>query len=379
MFTLKNCTYLSDEWELKKGDVSVEGEKIVSVGRSSGGEEIDIGDGVLVPGFTDIHIHGANGIDIMTSSPDDIAAMAEYLPAQGVTAFMPTTVSGMKEEILRAVENVREARAKNRMGADIAGVHIEGPFVNLKRKGAFNPKTLRSPDAAEYDRFRKAAGDEMKLRITLAPELPGGLELIRHVRETGGYVTLGHTDATEAVALKGLESGANCFTHLFNAMRGLHQREPGAAGAALLGDSFVELICDGMHVQPDMVKLVFRVKDHGKIALVTDAVLAMGLGDGVYDFCDYKVIVQHGLVREEDGTIAGSTLTMQDAVRNAMRFAGIDLTHAVKCASLVPAQVIGMDGITGSITEGKRADLVVLDKSGFVTRTYCAGKKVYEK
>jgi len=378
LFTFKNCTYLSDSWELKQGDVSFEADRIVSGIPGKGGEEIDLGRNILIPGYMDIHIHGANGIDVMTASVDELVTLAEFLPTFGVTSFFPTTVADTTENIVKAIKNVKEAQAKNKKGAAIAGIHIEGPFVNPKRKGAFDITKLRNPDIQEYDQFREAA-EGMKIRMTAAPELPGSLELIHHVTETGGSVTLGHTDATQAQAMEGLKNGANCFTHLFNAMRGLYQREPGAAGAALLGDSYMEIICDGMHVHPDMVKLAFKVKDHEKIAMITDAVLAMGLGDGKYIFCGKKILVQDGLVREEDGTIAGSTLTMEKAVINVMKFTGLDLEHTVKSSSLIPARVTGLDHLTGSITAGKIADFAVLDEDHHVVQTYCRGKLAYQR
>lgn len=381
MFTFKNCTYLADDWTLRRGDVTVDGDRIVSAGTGGAlpaGDAVDASEWVLTPGLLDIHIHGAFGIDIMSASTDELVALTQKLPQFGVTGFFPTTVAATGDRILGAIRNVRQAAEKHEPGTAIDGIHIEGPFVSHEKKGAFDPAMLRDPDCAEYDRFAEAAKG-LKLRITAAPELNGACAFYRHVHEKGGLVTIGHTNATKEIALKGLDAGATCFTHLFNAMSGLHHREPGVAGAALLSDAYVELICDGMHVVPDMVDLVFRVKDHDKMVLISDAILAAGLGDGDYNFWNFHITVKDGLAREDSGTIAGSTLTMIHAVSNVQKFAGLGFAQAVKCASLIPARAVGLDGELGSITPGKRADLLVLGKDHELLKTYCRGREVYSR
>lgn len=381
MFTFKNCTYLADSWTLQKGDVAFDGGRIVYAGPGGAGGAGDFADAsewVIVPGFLDIHIHGAFGIDIMSASVDDLALLAQKLPSFGVTGFFPTTVAADTERTLAAIRNVRLAAETGGPGTAVAGIHIEGPFVSREKKGAFDPAMLRGPDCAEFDRFA-AEAKGLRLRITAAPELEGACAFFRHVREKGGLVTIGHTNATQAVAMQGLEAGATCFTHLFNAMSGLHHREPGVAGAALLSDAYAELICDGMHVVPDMVDLVFRTKDHDKLVLISDAILAAGLGDGDYHFWNFHIAVKDGLAREDSGTIAGSTLTLAKAVSNVQKFAGLGFEQAVKCASLIPARAVGLDRELGSITPGKRADLLVLDKNRELLKTYCGGREAYSR
>ena len=377
MLTFINGSYVSDDFLIKKGNVTINGENIISAGSGEvSGKTVDLNGNLLSPGFIDIHIHGAKKTDIMDGNADSINRLAVFLASTGTTSFFPTTVAADTESILDAIQRVRKASQKPQ-GASIDGVHIEGPFVSSRRKGVFDPSFLRRPSTSEYDLFHDAAGS-LKVRITAAPELEGSARFFRHVRMRGGCVSIGHSDGLEKDAIRGLENGANCFTHLFNAMRGIHHREPGIAGAAIDSSAYTELICDGMHVVPTIVRMVFRARDPNLIALITDAMPAMGCGDGDYSFCGSSVHVKNGKVTEDDGTMAGSTLTMVNAVKNAERFADISLAQAIRCASLVPAKAAGIADRTGSITPGKRADLIVMDYGADIKEVYCRGKKIYD-
>lgn len=381
MITLKNGTFLSSKWEFERGDVVIDDSVIASVGtqQAGGGNVIDASGCTIVPGLIDIHTHGAIGIDIMTASPQEIQKFASFLARNGVTAFLPTTITAPIEAIEAAVANVRAAAENGTGGATIEGVHIEGPYIAHKHRGCHDESAIKLPDTAEYDEFRKILGENLILRVTVAPEIPNGADFIKYVCSHGGIVTQGHSDGYSEAARLGIESGANAFTHLFNGMTGIHHREPGFAGEALLDHAFVEVICDGLHIHPDIIRMITRLKDIGEIVLVTDSMLATGIGDGNYEFGGRKIKVESGLAKTGEGTIAGSTLLLFKAVKNLSAITGMPFEKALKTATLNPARAIGIDAKTGSIEAGKRADILVLDDKLDIVYTFCKGKIVYER
>jgi len=388
MIILRNAEYLAPSGEFIKGDIFIKGERIYSLRLRDGNDKEDIQESCLagaeiidlegkkvVPGFIDMHTHGAVGYDVAVASAEEIYEIAKYQAQNGTTTFMPTTVTDDINSTKRALEEIRKASNMKGEGATIAGAHIEGPYINVEKKGAHAAEWIKIPSKAEYDNFREILGP-LKTHITVAPEVKGGLDFIKYVRQNGGTVGIGHTNGDYDITMKAIEAGANIFTHLFNAMRGLAHREPGVVGAALSSDIPVELICDGIHVHPAIVKVVVRARGAEGVVLVTDSMQAAGLGDGEYEFAGSKIYVKDGRACQKDGTLVGSILCMFNAVRNMVNFAGVSLQDAVKMASLNPAKVLGIDDEVGTIEEGKRADLVVLNDDMQIDRVFCRGIQV---
>ncbi|MDP4094026.1 MAG: N-acetylglucosamine-6-phosphate deacetylase [Bacillota bacterium] len=383
MIALQNGCYLTPDGKFTKGDVIIENSKLkldhVSETLTNKEDCLDMEGLFVLPGLIDVHIHGAAGHDVMNSTPGQIKEMAGFLARNGVTSFVPTTMTAAAQSIKAALGNIKKASEMDSIAATIAGVHIEGPYINALQRGCHNPALIKPPDIEEFYSFRKIIGDDLKLRITVAPEVEGAMEYIKEVSVNGGSISLGHTDADSKIILEAVKNGAVSFTHLFNAMKGLHHREPGTAGAALAGDSYVELICDGIHVHPDIINLVYKIKGTDKIILITDSIPAAGMGDGEYRFGGYKVLVSEGQARNGNGALAGSTITLWQAVKNIMGFTGASLEAAVRMASINPARLIGLDNITGSIEEGKRADLFAVNKNLDIVYVFCKGRMVYKK
>ena len=335
---------------------------------------------VIVPGFIDVHIHGANGSDAMDATTDAIQNMASSLPKEGTTAFFPTTMTQRREAIERALENLN-SYIKNDNGpgkAEVAGIHLEGPFVNPKRKGAQPGEYVIPPSVDVFDRWFELSGRTIKL-VTLAPERDGGLELVRHLKELGVIPSIGHSDADYVEVKAAVEAGASHITHLYNGMKGLHHREPGTAGAALLLDELhVEIIADGFHIRPEMIDLAIRLKGLDKVVLITDAMRAKGLKDGKSELGGQTVYVSNGKATLEDGTLAGSILKLNHGVKNIMDFAGLSLPEAIKLATENPAREFGLYDRKGSIAPGKDADLVVLNAEYEPVLTLCRGETAFD-
>jgi N-acetylglucosamine-6-phosphate deacetylase len=297
-----------------------------------------------------------------------------YQAEHGTTSFLATTITSRMPELLAAVERISSHEPAG-AGARIAGLHIEGPYINPKQKGCHRIEWMKEPELSDYEGFRaRAAG--AKLHFTIAPELHGSTAFIAAATAAGSTISLGHSDATATQAVAGLGAGGTVFTHLFNAMTGLHHRELGMVGAALASSAFVELICDGVHVRPEVVDLVYRCKGKEQIVLVTDAMHAAGLGDGQYEFGGYRIVVKDGIARNEEGRLASSTISMLDALKNAMRFTGACLEDVIGMATRNPARVIGMEDRLGSLRPGAAADLVVLDDDLGIHAVLCSGRLV---
>lgn len=332
--------------------------------------------GILAPGFIELQLNGAYGADF-SNDGYSVASVAARLPETGVTAFLPTIITSPWETYPNRLSQVREAMRATRgaTGAQPLGVHLEGPYLSPARRGAHNQAFLRLPNV---DEMQPWADESITRIVTLAPELPGALDAIRALRGKGIVVSAGHSNATYAEATADFEAGITWGTHLYNAMRGLGHREPGLPGALLSASVPCGLIADGIHVHPAMVKLAFKAKGAQGITLVTDAMAAMGMSPGRYQLSDREVVVDETSARLADGTLAGSILTMDQAVRNVIEFTGCSLAEALTMATATPARVLGLDR-KGRIAPGYDADLVILDESLRVERTIVAGKSVYER
>lgn len=358
-------------------DVRVEGALVTKRGWSlqpvSGEPVVEAEGCVLAPGFIDVHIHGYAGHDMMEGE-DAVRHMSRGLTRHGVTSFLPTTMSASVEETNRAVRAVSRTMG-NAPGARVLGCHLEAPFLNARKKGAQRADTLLAPSLEAY-RALVQGGEQAARLLTLAPELPGARALIEALR---GEIVLsaGHTTATYDEMEQAAGWGISQVTHLFNAMNPLHHRDPSVPGAALSDDRLsVQMICDFVHLHPAVVRLAWASKGAGRCLLITDAMMATQMQDGLYDLGGQPVEVKAGQARLTDGTLAGSTLTMDQAVRNLIHGLGLPAADVLRMAATTPANCLG-EGRLGVVREGCPADLVLLDSEWQVRATYVNGRMAY--
>lgn len=332
----------------------------------------------LIPGLIDLHVHGAVNHDVMDASERALHAISDALAREGVTGFLATTMTASDQEIEKVLTVIAKTPERP-IGAALLGVHLEGPFISKSKMGAQQGEAAQIPDADLVHRWQRAADGKIKL-MTLAPELPEAIELIKELKEMGITASVGHTNATYAETEEAIAAGCHYATHLFNAMRGIQQREPGAAGALLLSDKVnAELIVDGFHLHPAIVDLALRVKGKDKLLLVSDAMRAKCMQDGEYELGGQMVYVKKGKATLADGTLAGSTLRLPQALQKMMTYTDCSLEMAVQMASLNPARILGLSQRKGSIEVGKDADLVVLDEKFEVIYTMREGIEVFKQ
>ncbi|MBU5347151.1 N-acetylglucosamine-6-phosphate deacetylase [Paenibacillus lautus] len=325
----------------------------------------------LIPGMIDVHIHGANGYDMMDGTEDSIQEVSRACAATGCTSFLATSVSSTIEDLMNMIRSVKSVIGREQ-GARIAGIHLEGPYLNPKRKGMQNEKYLRHPNLEEMKYIFQEAGSLIKM-VTIAPELPGGLELISFLKEQGVVIAVAHSDATYEEAKLAFAAGASHVTHCFNGMRPIHHRDPGLIVAAFEEPHVsLQAIVDQVHLHPAIVRLMHRLKGPEGMVLITDALQAMGLGDGNYIFGGHHVTVSEGIARLADGTLASSTVTMNEALR-LTEANGISMEDAVHMASTTPARILGLSH-KGKIEVGYDADLVLMDERYQVQWTMIEGK-----
>jgi N-acetylglucosamine-6-phosphate deacetylase len=339
---------------------------------------VDLGDAVLAPGLIDIHIHGGGGRDVMESAPEALPAVEQLLARHGVSSYYPTTVTAPLQEILAALERLAdaiEARA-NTDGASLRarplGIHLEGPFLSHAQRGVHPPESLLKPSPALFDRLWQASRGHIKI-MTIAPELDAAKETIADAVQRGVCVSLGHSDAPLGAARAAMAVGASHATHTFNAMRPLGHRDPGILGLVLTNSELsADIIVDGIHVDPAVVELFMKLKGPDKAVLITDATSATGMPDGHYRLGSFELEVKDGRC-VMGGKLAGSVLTMDQALRNVMEFAHLDLRDALRTATLNPAQVVGVHESRGTLRAGAQADIVVLNSRHEVIRTIIHG------
>ena len=367
---------------LENGLVTVKGERIVYVGERiplNGHYEVKKVHGYLWPGLIDIHVHGSGGADALDDSEEALTQMARSLLRFGVTGFLPTTMTVAKPVLAKAVSNIVCSATRIHDGAEVLGIHLEGPWLSPYYMGAQNPSYLVAPSETEAEWAVNTSQGMLKL-VTLAPERSGALEAIRVFAKNKVVVSLGHTDATWVQVESAVEAGASHVTHVFNAMRALHHREPGMAGAALTEDRLsVELIADGLHVHPAIIKILTKLKTLDQLLLISDGISAVGMRDGEYQLGGLPIIVRNGQATLGNGTLAGSLLTLNKAIFNMISLTNIPLWQAVRMASLTPAKKLGIANEYGSIEIGKKANLVVVDEAARVELVYREGKQLYRR
>lgn len=358
-------------------DLLTVGEQIHGVGASAVAQTtatLDATDCFVLPGFIDVHVHGGAGYDAMDATPEALAAMAHFFAQHGVTGFLATTMTAPHAMILAAVAAVGQWGEGIATGARILGVHVEGPYISLKFPGAQPAAYIRPPSLSEFAELLAAGPVRM---ITLAPEVDGAAELIAAARRQGVTVVWGHTNATYEMCVQAAGLGVTQATHTYNAMSGLHHRQPGVLGATLTLDTiYAQLIADNIHVHPAAMKVLARCKGVERTVLITDAMRAAGLPDGEYELGGQPVTVSDGSCRLADGTLAGSILTMERALANFMTATGLPLATAWPATSRTPAQSLGLAQHYGSLTPGYQADLVLLNAQLQVIATVVGGQVV---
>ncbi len=332
----------------------------------------------IAPGLFDTHIHGVGGYDVMDGHPDAIEQISKSIVRLGVTRFLPTTLTSSTAHLEKAIHAITEAVRKGLSGAKTEGIFLEGPYFTEQFKGAQNSEYFRNPNYKEFMKWQDMANGHIT-KIALAPERDGAIDFIRLLRKENICVSVAHSEASYDCCTEAVAAGAKIFVHLFNGMSGLHHRDPGVVGAAFMNDdTFAELICDGHHVHPDIAKLAIRIKGEN-IVLITDCMRAGLMPDGPYKLGEYDVTMKDGVARTETGSLAGSTLTLLDGVKNVCNWTVQPLHEIWHLGSLSPAKSVGKDAELGSIFPGKRADFVVLDNDLNIQATVVDGILKYKR
>ncbi len=336
-------------------------------------EVIDAKGNYVSPGFIDMHIHGSGGYDIMDGTEESLAAISSIVAENGVTGILATTMTMNREKIYTALDNIKHFMGQETQGAKILGVHLEGPFINKKYKGAQADEFITKPDFSFIENYV----DIIKM-ITLAPEMDEDHKFIKEVKgKTKIILSIGHSNAEYEQALMAIQNGVSHATHTFNAMTPLNHRNPGVVGAILNSDIYCELIADKIHVHPAIFTILANIKGMDKVILITDSMRAGCLRDGISELGGQKVIIKNNTARLEDGTLAGSTLRLNKAIKNFMDCTGKGICQAIKLASLNPAKELGIEKDRGSLKVGKYSDIVILDEEFNIYKTIVEGKTVY--
>ncbi len=379
---IKNVLVYTEQHEFVWGSISFE-DGIIREVSLTGDDTADAAAGdalageddlYAIPGLVDIHFHGCMGADLCDAEPDTIKTLAEYQAGQGVTTICPATMTMSLPELHKIMANIGSYTGEGVQGAHFAGVNMEGPFISPANKGAQAAENIIPCDAALFRELNRESGGRIRL-VDIAPEEPGALEFIEAVRDEVN-VSLAHTVADYDDAMAAFQAGANHVTHLFNAMLPFHHRKPGVQGAAADAGAYVELICDGVHIHPAMVRAVFKLFGSDRVCLISDSMRAAGLADGDYTLGGQAVKVKGNLATLADGTIAGSVTNLMLCLKNAVQEMQIPLEAAVRSASETPARSIGIFDRCGSLSAGKRADIVLLDKELNVRQVFVGGRLI---
>lgn len=370
---IKNGLVFLEDLNFNAVDIKIEKEMIVEIGANlSGDQYINAENMYVIPGLIDIHTHGCAGCDFCDGDLDSLNTISNYLAKNGITSFLGTSMTLPTNRLKEIFEVGYKFMQSSPKGAYMHGIHMEGPFFSKYKKGAQPEEHLLKPDIKVFDSLNNACGGNIKI-CSMSPELEGSQDFISYVKDQA-VISLAHTAADYEIARKAIKIGAKSVTHLYNAMTPYSHREPGLVGAAFDSEVNVELICDGVHVHPAVIRSTFKTVGRHRVILVSDSMRACGLKDGIYDLGGQTVLVKSGAATLEDGTIAGSTTNLMDCFRKCVEF-GISLEEVVQAATINPARLIGVDASTGSIAINKCADLVILDKNLREQRVFIKGKK----
>jgi len=403
ILVLKNGKLITPLRIIEDGVLVIKDGKIADVGARGevifppNAQEIDVEGRYISPGFIDIHLHGGGGADTMDATQEALEKISAVHAKGGSTSIVPTTITAPMEDIIRAIKNIQLIKKRRLPGAQVLGVHIEGPYFSLEQRGAQNPEFLKEPKPEEY--LKLLDGYDCILRVSAAPEIKGGLELGWELKKRGILASIAHTNATYQDILCAIEVGYTHVTHMYSGMSGLKRinayRISGVIESTLLLDELTtEIIADGHHLPPSLMKLIIKTKGLDNVSVITDAMSAAGLGPGEYSLGGLDVVVEADVaeefeVPEEKGNyvaklltrdaFAGSVATMDRCVRNMVKLVGLSIQDAVKMATINPAKVIGVDDKKGSLVKGKDADVVIFDENINVVMTIVGGKIVYRR
>ncbi len=363
---------------IEQGQIEVKDSKIMYVGpRRPCNGVVDHGDAVIAPGFIDIHVHGIAGHDAMDPETSSLQHISQNLASKGVTGFLATLQTAPQKELLEALVRVKREMRGSVFGAKVLGTHLEGPFISPNRIGA-QQKFTREPTQRQLEEIHEAAGDTLKI-VTLAPEVKGGHDAVKFLRERNIVVSAGHTDATYHETRQAFDAGVSHLGHFWNGMRGVHHRAPGVVGAGLEDENVtVELIADCLHVHPTILGLTVRVKGPEKAVLISDLIKPAGLPNGEHVLDGRIFLLDDGLIKLPSGVIAGSSVGLDKAVRNLVEKVGVSLPVAVQMATATPARVLGLES-KGRLEPGFDADIVIMDESFNVIETMVEGSTVYKR
>ncbi|MBQ3596430.1 MAG: N-acetylglucosamine-6-phosphate deacetylase [Clostridia bacterium] len=376
------CAYVEGQG-IVLTNIGIENGKIAYIGQDDSKitDVIPVENGqIVVPGFIDEHIHGAAGSDAMDGTVDALSTIANAVASEGTTGFLATTMTQSPENISKAMSAVKDYMAMDsQKGAKVLGIHLEGPFISVKHIGAQPLEYVANPSIEVFDDYYKKSGNAIKI-VSLAPEVEGASQLVSHLNDLGVVASAGHTDAGYKDIEKAISLGLSNVTHTYNAQKGLHHRDVGVVGSAMLFDSLnSEAICDLVHLSAPAIKLLIKNKPHDKFTLITDSMRAKHLPDGISELGGQTVIVKDGEARLENGTLAGSILKMNDAVKNLVLKLDVPFADAIDFATINPAKNLKLDDKIGSIKVGKNADFAVLDGEFNVIKTFRDGNLIFSK
>lgn len=367
---------------IQKGVILIEKSIIKSVGKldeisiPKDFEIIDVKGKIVCPGFIDIHCHGGNGVSFNKDLPEKFLNYSQWVTSTGVTSFLITIVPTTFEETRKKLEKIIRIFEFSEYFSEPLGIHLEGPFLNPKKPGAIDSEWIRNPDLIEMSSYISASNNKVKM-VTMASELEGSEEVANLLKQNDIIISLGHTNATYEQTKKAFKNGYSHITHCFNAMSEFHHRKPGAVGAIFQSKGiYTEIICDGIHVHPSTIKMLIDNIGVDKVVLITDANKAAGLGDGKYNFLNKEILVENRKATLKDGKIAGSVINMNEAFKNMVKMVGTSIQDAMKMVTINPAKSIKFDKILGSLEEGKKADIVVMDEDLNLLFTIKNGKTI---